>query len=78
LIHVISGLVGVCNLEAMTAPSSSHDDSAEALRERAQWYRDYAKVGSGDTSWCLRLAGLLEAQAAVIEATRDATTPRRR
>jgi hypothetical protein len=28
----------------------------ESLRERAQWYRDYAKVCAGDNAWALRLA----------------------
>ncbi|HEY7609549.1 MAG TPA: hypothetical protein VIF14_09990 [Alphaproteobacteria bacterium] len=29
---------------------------AQALRERAQWYRDYATVCAGDNAWCLDLA----------------------
>jgi hypothetical protein len=28
----------------------------DALRARAQWYRDYATVCSGDNAWCLKLA----------------------
>ena len=33
------------------------------LRERAQWYRDYAKVCAGDNSWALRLAEHFDAVA---------------
>ncbi len=35
----------------------------EALRERAQWYRDYAKVCAGDNAWALRLAEHFDAVA---------------
>ena len=35
----------------------------ESLRERAQWYRDYAKVCAGDNSWALRLAEQFDAVA---------------
>jgi len=28
----------------------------QALRERAQWYVDYATVCAGDNAWCLNLA----------------------
>jgi hypothetical protein len=33
----------------------------ESLRERAQWYRDYAKVCAGDNAWALRLAAHFDA-----------------
>jgi hypothetical protein len=39
----------------------------EALRERAQWYRDYAKVCAGDGGWALRLAAHFDAVAAECE-----------
>jgi hypothetical protein len=35
----------------------------ESLRERAQWYRDYAKVCAGDNGWALRLAAHFDAVA---------------
>lgn len=35
----------------------------ESLRERAQWYRDYAKVCAGDNAWALRLAAHFDAVA---------------
>jgi hypothetical protein len=34
----------------------SPPDRPQDLRERAQWYRDYAKVCAGDNTWALRLA----------------------
>ena len=37
-------------------PEWTPSESPEAVRERAQWYRDYAKVCAGDNAWALRLA----------------------
>jgi hypothetical protein len=31
-------------------------EQPDALRERAEWYRGFAKVCSGDGAWALRLA----------------------
>jgi hypothetical protein len=37
-------------------PEWTPSERPEALRERAQWYRDYATVCGGDNAWALRLA----------------------
>jgi hypothetical protein len=49
----------------------------DSLRERAQWYRDFAKVCAGDNAWALRLAAHFDAVADERERTRpSAPQPR--
>jgi hypothetical protein len=40
--------------------TSGNKPTLEALRARAQWYRDYAKICGGDNAWCLALAAHFE------------------
>ncbi len=49
----------------------------ESLRERAQWYRDYAQVCAGDNAWALRLAAHFDAIADERERARP-SHPRQR
>lgn len=36
--------------------ASSPTRTLEQLRQRAQWYREFASVCGGDNGWCLALA----------------------
>ncbi len=49
----------------------------ESLRERAQWYRDYAKICAGDNTWALRLAAHFDAVADARERGQPSQAPRR-
>jgi hypothetical protein len=51
--------------------STPHWENPDALRSRAQWYRDFAKVCSGDNSWCLNLAQYFDRMASEIAGEPD-------
>ena len=49
----------------------------DALRERAVWYRGFAKVCAGDGAWALRLADYFDKLAEELESKLDPHTPLR-
>jgi hypothetical protein len=56
----------------MVEKPSPERHSPQALRERAQWYRDWAEIGSGEKAVWLALAALFERMAEELEGEGEA------